>query len=56
MKASKPFKGVKDGDIYPTEFKPGDEIPPELEAAAVELGAADNESSNPATKQTKAKA
>lgn len=41
MKAIKPFKGVKDGEIYPTEFKPGDEIPPELEAAAVELGAAD---------------
>lgn len=41
MKAIKSFKGVKDGDIYPTEFKPGDEIPPELEAAAVELGAAD---------------
>lgn len=41
MKATKPFKGVKDGDIYPTEFAPGDEIPPELEAAAIELGAAD---------------
>lgn len=42
MKASKPFKGVKDGDIYPTEFKPGDDIPPELEAAALELGAAED--------------
>ena len=41
MKATKPFKGVKNGDIYPTEFAPGDEIPPELEAAAIELGAAD---------------
>lgn len=41
MKATKPFKGVKDGEIYPTEFEAGDEIPPELEAAAVELGAAD---------------
>lgn len=39
MKATKEFKGVKDGEIYPTEFKPGDEIPPELEAAAVEVGA-----------------
>ena len=39
MKATKPFKGVKDGEIYPTEFKAGDEIPPELEAAALELGA-----------------
>lgn len=42
MKASKAFKGVKDGDIYPTEFNPGDEIPPELEAAALELGAAED--------------
>lgn len=41
MKATKPFKGVKDGDIYPTEFNTGDEIPPELEAEAVELGAAE---------------
>ncbi|WP_287917125.1 hypothetical protein [Comamonas sp.] len=41
MKATKPFKGVEDGEIYPTEFEVGDEIPPELEAAAVELGAAD---------------
>lgn len=41
MKFKQPFKGVKNGDIYPTEFKPGDEIPPELEAAAIELGAAE---------------
>ena len=53
MKASKPFKGVKDGDIYPTEFKPGDEIPAELEAAALELGAAEGAPTAP--KQTKAK-
>ena len=53
MKASKPFNGVKDGDIYPTEFNPGDEIPPELEAAALELEAA--EGSPTAPKQTKAK-
>lgn len=43
MKAIKDFKGVKDGEIYPTEFKPGDEIPPELESAALELGAAEAE-------------
>jgi len=53
MKASKPFKGVKDGDIYPTEFKPGDEIPPELEAAALDLCAAEGVPTAP--KQTKAK-
>ncbi len=54
MKASKAFKGVKDGDIYPTEFNPGDEIPPELEAAALELEAAEGAPTAP--KQTKAKA
>ena len=43
MKAIKPFKGVKDGEIYPTEFKPGDDIPPELEAAAIELGAVEQQ-------------
>ena len=41
MKATKAFKGVKEGEIYPAEFNPGDEIPPELEAAAIELGAAE---------------
>jgi hypothetical protein len=34
MKFSKPFKGVKAGEIYPTDFEPGDECPPELEQAA----------------------
>jgi hypothetical protein len=38
-KFSKPFYGVRDGDIYPTEFTAGDECPPELEAGAIELGA-----------------
>jgi len=37
-KFTKPFLGVKDGEIYPTEFAAGDECPPELEAAAIELG------------------
>lgn len=32
------FKGVVNGDVYPTEFKKGDECPEELERAAVELG------------------
>ena len=30
-----PFKGVKQGDIYHTDFKPGDVCPPELKDAAV---------------------
>lgn len=39
MKFTKPFRGVKDGDIYPTEFAPGDDCPPELEAGALAMGA-----------------
>ena len=38
MKFIKPFKGCKQGDIYPTQFVEGDECPPELEAAAIETG------------------
>lgn len=38
-KFSKPFRGVKDGDIYPTDFEVGDQCPPELEAGAESLGA-----------------
>lgn len=35
----KPFKGVPDGGIYPIDYEPGDECPPELLDAAKELGA-----------------
>ena len=38
-KLTKPFQGVKEGEIYPTEFAAGDECPPELQAAAESLGA-----------------
>ena len=38
-KFSKPFRGVKDGDIYPTAFEAGEDCPPELEAGAESLGA-----------------
>lgn len=34
MKFSKPFYGVRAGEIYPVWFQPGDECPPELESAA----------------------
>ena len=34
MKFIKPFKGVIEGEFYPTEFKAGDECPPELLEAA----------------------
>ncbi|PKV47988.1 hypothetical protein CLU92_5463 [Janthinobacterium sp. 61] len=34
---SKEFLGVRDGEIYPTTFQPGDECPPELVDAAQSL-------------------
>lgn len=40
MKVSKQFRGVPDGEIYPVTYEPGDEVPPELEAAARALGCA----------------
>lgn len=39
MKLTKPIYGVRDGDIYPTQFQVGEECPPELLDAAQELGA-----------------
>lgn len=33
------FRGVKAGDVYPTEFQVGDECPKELLAAAESVGA-----------------
>lgn len=41
MKFIKPFYGVKDGEIYPTQFQAGDECPDELLDAAKEVGAVD---------------
>lgn len=35
----KAFRGVKDGDIYPTDFEAGEDCPPELEAGAESLDA-----------------
>jgi hypothetical protein len=40
MKATKTFKAVKPGEIYPVEVKVGDVVPKELEETAVALGAA----------------
>jgi hypothetical protein len=45
MQLVKPFLGVPDGEIYPVQYQPGDECPPELEAAATELGAFGNATS-----------
>lgn len=39
MQFTKPFQGVPNGEIYPVNYQPGDECPPELESAATELGA-----------------
>ena len=39
MKFAKTFKGVPNGEIYPVEYQPGDDCPPELEHAARELEA-----------------
>jgi hypothetical protein len=41
MKFSKPFRGVPDGEIYPVDYEPGQECPPELEASAIALEAVD---------------
>jgi len=43
MKLAKPFLGVPDGEIYPVQYEPGDTCPPELEAAATALGAAESD-------------
>ena len=34
---SKEFRGVRDGEIYPETFQPGDKCPPELVDAAQSL-------------------
>ncbi|SMG00337.1 hypothetical protein [Burkholderia singularis] len=45
----KPFKGVKNGEIYPTAFEVGDECPEELEDSAHALDALEgSEDKNPA--------
>jgi len=38
-KLTKTFRGVKAGEIYPTEFAQGDDCPKELEAGARACGA-----------------
>lgn len=40
MKAVKQFSVVLPGDIYPTTFEKGDEIPKEAEENAIAMGAA----------------
>lgn len=38
MKFNAHFRGVKAGEVYPTDFQPGDECPPELADAARACG------------------
>ena len=38
-KLTKPLFGAPNGEIYPREIAAGEECPPELEAAAREIGA-----------------
>ena len=55
MKAIIQFSGVKSGDIYPSVIAAGEDIPPELEDAAIELGAAVAENgAKPAARARKA--
>lgn len=54
-KLTKHFRGVRDGEIYPTEFAAGDDCPPELEAGARASGAlADGKSSGGPDQEEKA--
>lgn len=41
MQFSQPFRGVPNGEIYPIDYEPGQECPPELEASAIALEAID---------------
>lgn len=43
MKFAQTFRGVPKGAIYPIEYQPGDECPPELETAARSVGALDEQ-------------
>lgn len=38
---TKPFEGVRAGEIYPVVIEAGEECPPELMAAAIALGCVD---------------
>jgi hypothetical protein len=50
MKFTKPFMGVPNGRVYPEMFEAGEECPPELVEAAVELGAVESKRDTKAPK------
>lgn len=41
MQFARSFRGVPDGEIYPVDYEPGEECPPELERSAAALKAFD---------------
>lgn len=55
MQFIKPFTGVRDGEIYPEDFEPGDECPAELLDAAISLGAVEAQEAEAATVDSKKK-
>jgi hypothetical protein len=56
-KFTKPFLGAPNGEVYPREFAPGDDCPPELEVAATQAGAlAEGKKSGPTPEEEAAAA
>lgn len=47
MKFKAPFLGVPNGEIYPVEYKAGDQCPPELQEAAESVGALETKAKAP---------
>jgi len=56
MKLIKPFRGVPNGEIYPVDYKPGDECPVELLDAAIHFGAVETAKEEGTKTPNKAKA
>lgn len=55
MKFTKPFYGVRSGEIYPEQFQAGDECPAELLDAAIADGAVGEAKEEAAKTSNKAK-
>ncbi|WP_315920431.1 hypothetical protein [Mesorhizobium sp. SP-1A] len=50
MKFVKAFRGARRGEVFPTDFKAGDECPPELLDAAKAAGAVEEQKPAPKSK------
>lgn len=46
MKAIKEFQGVPNGEFHPVTYKPGDDVPPELQATARYFAGGDGDDLN----------